>query len=115
MEFSALKLRNRRTISAFSCAFRAIPASASARAGCTAGSEGHGADDVDKKQPVPVRREVQTQTGAPDDKRAGEDLRELVAPERAENLRHDSGDGDAVDEQQPGIPVTDREDLRAAE
>ena len=75
----------------------------------------HGADDVDKKQPVPVRREVQTQTGAPDDKRAGEDLRELVAPERAENLRHDSGDGDAVDEQQPGIPVTDREDLRAAE
>ena len=40
MEFSALKLRNRRTISAFSCAFRAIHASASARAGCTAGSEG---------------------------------------------------------------------------
>ena len=34
----------------------------------------HGADDVDKKQPVPVRREVQAQTDAPDDKRAGEDL-----------------------------------------
>ena len=64
MEFSALKLRNRRTISAFSCAFRAIPASASARAGVQQDQKDleHGADDVDKKQPVPVRREVQTQT-----------------------------------------------------
>ena len=94
MEFSALKLRNRRTISAFSCAFRAIHANASARAGVQQDQKDleHGADDVDKKQPVPVRREVQAQTDAPDDKRAGEDLRELVAPECAENLRHDSGE-----------------------